>query len=169
MSVISRSWFGVTRSVGRNRSHDLAERTALLAVTHPTVGDLHTEEPPLAAVRRVGLTVPAEVIVDASHSGTLDRVDQRTAEDPLDLGAEPRQTLVLDHVLQPGPLAIDAVAVIPEGHDDRFRHVAEVVHGNPGERRSEARVGALVRVVHAEAAADGEDEAVAVLGVGWRG
>src|SRR6185295_2829206 len=81
--------------------------------------------------------------------------DDLEADPPADLGADALDAEVLDRVLQPGPLAVLAVAVVALHGDDRLDEVDDPLRDDPAERHGETWVGVLLAgVAHAHAPAD---------------
>ena len=82
------------------------------------------------------------------------------ADAALDLGPEPVEAPLVDHVLQAGPVAVLAVAEVAVDGDDGLDDVGQVVGRGPHERRGQAGVGVVLPgVALAEAAADEHDVA----------
>ena len=87
------------------------------------------------------------------------------AEAGLDLAAEGVDAELLEHVLEPGALAVLPVAEVAEGEDDGLGQVLDAVRGHPAQRVGQAGEG-VVRpgVAGAQAAAHQHGEALGAVG-----
>ena len=133
---------------------DLAQGGALGALD-PARRHRHAEHPVAVAV-----LPPAEVIGAVEPLGQLARIGQRVADPALDLGAEPLEAALVDHVLQAGPVAILPVAEVAVDGDHGLDGGCQIVGHHPHQRRRQARVGVvLAGVALAQAAADEHDVA----------
>ena len=89
------------------------------------------------------------------------------ADAGLDLGAEPLEAPLVDQVLEAGPVAVVAVAVVALHGDDGFGHGAQFVGRHPREGRRQPRVGVLLAGVGlAEATTHEHDVAGLARGTG---
>ncbi len=95
----------------------------------------------------VALRVPAEVVVDVRVTATGFGVGERMPEVFLDLGAEGRHPPVVDDVLEPGPLAVGAVAEVAKDLEHGLADLQDIGRGRrsraarPGRGTSSARSG----------------------------
>src|SRR5271157_4436495 len=116
-----------------------AEEPERAFVLDPAILDRYPQEE-LA----VALLVPAHVVIDVGHDDRP-RLGQRVAQVLLDLGPKRGHTPVVDDVLEPGPLAVRAVAEIAKdlehGLADRERLLTIDIAERDGQKR-ERLVGA---------------------------
>ena len=131
------------RAVGRQ----LAQRRAQ---PHPVaVGDLARWH------RQADDAVTRAVVLLGHPRREVRRRVEREPDPPPDLGADPLDATRLDEVLQPGAVAVLAVAVVALRRDDRLDDVDDPVGRHPPQWLGEQRVGVvLAGVAHAQAAAD---------------
>ena len=95
----------------------------------------------------------------------LDRLGDRPSGAGLDLGAEPVDAVLLERVLEAGPMPVVAVAEVALGGDDRLDDVGEVRRRHPRDRAAEHRVRVVgPGVAHAHPAAGEHDEAGQLAG-----
>ena len=130
---------------------------------HSPTGHRHAEEPP-----PVVLTVPSQVVVGLPGRQLGSR-GQASAEAGLDLAAEGGDADVLQHVLQPRPLAILPVSQVAIGQDDGLSQILDVLGRDPSEKVSQTREGVVgPGVGGAEPATDQHREPVGSVGAGDR-
>ena len=87
----------------------------------------------------VPLLVPAEVVVHVRRPCTGFGSASGVAEVLLDLGPEGGQAPVVDDVLEPGPLAVGAVAEVAEDLEHRLADLEHVVAVDVAERHAQER------------------------------
>src|SRR5207249_6257005 len=110
------------------------------AVPDAAVLDEHAQEGASAA-----LLVPPEMVLDIRN---LDRCGrrERTAEPPLNLIAEPIESLSVEEVLEPGMAPVAAVAVIALHLNDRLPDLHNLPQPDESQRVREPRVGVRLAV-----------------------
>ena len=139
------------------RPNDLAERSAVVA---RDAAGRHRE----AERVTVCSTVPTVMRVDRPWQ-QLDRLGDGTADTRCDLGAEPLDAVLLERVLEPGPMAVVAIAEVALRGDDRLDDVGEILRWHPGDRPAEHRVRVVgPGVAHPHPAAGEHDEAGQLAG-----